>query len=77
MASASGPQKRSEIVRDELKEWMTRAETADLLRKPVATLAAWAYRGVGPPYSRVGRSVLYSRQDVERWLEGHRVNPSA
>jgi predicted DNA-binding transcriptional regulator AlpA len=48
-----------------------------LLRKPVTTLAAWAYRGVGPAYVRVGRSVLYSRIEVERWLERHRVAPGA
>jgi len=58
-------------------DWITRAETADLLRKPVTTLAAWAYRGVGPAYVRVGRSVLYSRIEVERWLERHRVAPGA
>lgn len=58
-------------------DWMTRAETAELLRKPVTTLAAWAYRGVGPAYSRVGRSCLYNRLDVERWLERQRVDPAA
>jgi helix-turn-helix protein len=58
-------------------EWMTRSETAEMLRKPVTTLAAWAYRGVGPGYVRVGRSVLYSRIEVERWLERHRIAPEA
>ena len=50
------------------QDWLTRPEAAEILRKPVTTLAAWAYRGVGPPYSRVGRSVLYNRLDLERWL---------
>jgi len=59
------------------QDWLTRPEAAEILRKPVTTLAAWAYRGVGPPYSRVGRSVLYNRLDLERWLERHRVAPGA
>jgi hypothetical protein len=51
-------------------EFWTRPETAKKLRTPQATLAAWAYKGIGPRYYVVGRRALYRRSDVEMWLEG-------
>ncbi|WP_314961506.1 hypothetical protein [Bradyrhizobium cosmicum] len=32
------------------------------------TLIAWERDGKGPPATRVGRDVLYSVADVDRWL---------
>lgn len=57
-------------------EFLTREEASELLRKPPATLAAWAYRRIGPDFFRVGRTVLYRRSDLELWLESQRVAPS-
>lgn len=54
---------------------LIREEAAAYLRKPAATLAAWAYRGTGPEFFRVGRRVLYRRSELDRWLERQRVNP--
>jgi len=45
------------------------AELAALLNVPERSLAQWAYRGVGPPYVKVGRHRRYRPEDVERWLE--------
>ena len=38
------------------------------LHIPLATLAQWRYRKVGPPWIRVGRHIRYRRSDVEAWL---------
>lgn len=57
------------------REFLTRAEAAEYVRAPVTTLAAWAYRGLGPEFFRVGRRVLYKREDLDHWLEEQRVHP--
>lgn len=56
---------------------LTRAEAADLLRVPPKTLAAWAYRGDGPPFYKVGRHAMYRPDDVAAWLETRRVGGAA
>ncbi len=49
-------------------ELLTLAETAAVLRTPVATLRYWRHLGVGPNGFRLGRRVVYRREDVDRWL---------
>jgi excisionase family DNA binding protein len=49
----------------------TRAEVAEYLHVPVATLERWAYLGTGPNYRRVGRHTRYAWPDVDRWLAEH------
>jgi excisionase family DNA binding protein len=46
----------------------TRAEVAEYLGVPVATLSQWAYKRMGPPYRLIGRHARYSWADVERWV---------
>ena len=50
-------------------DYLDTNETADLVRRPASTLAYWRQRGEGPPYAKVGKRVLYRREDVEAWLE--------
>jgi len=50
-------------------DYLDTNETADLVRRPASTLAYWRHRGEGPPYAKVGKRVLYRREDVEAWLE--------
>src|SRR3712207_4060435 len=47
---------------------MTLAETAAYLRTPVATLRYWRHLGEGPASFRLGRRVVYRREDVDRWI---------
>jgi predicted DNA-binding transcriptional regulator AlpA len=47
---------------------MTLVETAAYLRTPVATLRYWRHLGTGPAGFRLGRRVVYRREDVDRWL---------
>jgi len=47
---------------------LTITEAAELLRAPVATLRYWRHLGTGPAGFRLGRRVLYRRDDLERWV---------
>jgi hypothetical protein len=47
----------------------TREEAARLLRLPVGTLAAYAYRRIGPPFKKVGRRALYPEAALLAWLD--------
>lgn len=49
-------------------DMLTPEELAALLRTSVAALAMRRYRGGGPPFVKVGRSVLYPRAEVERFV---------
>lgn len=35
------------------------------------TLANWRSAGKGPRYSRIGRTILYRLDDLDRFVEGH------
>ena len=54
---------------DHQPELLTVAEAADLLRAPVATLRYWRHLGTGPASFRLGRRVLYRRDDLRSWIE--------
>jgi excisionase family DNA binding protein len=43
-------------------------QLSDLLNVSTRTLERWRVEGVGPIYVKVGRRVLYRREDVETWL---------
>ncbi|SFO00813.1 Helix-turn-helix domain-containing protein [Geodermatophilus obscurus] len=47
---------------------MTLVEAAASLRTPVATLRYWRHLGAGPAGFRLGRRVMYRREDVDRWI---------
>jgi excisionase family DNA binding protein len=53
-------------------ELLTIAEAADLLRAPVATLRYWRHRNIGPRSFRLGRRVLYRRDDLHEWIDAQR-----
>ena len=53
-------------------ELLTIAEAAQLLRAPAATLRYWRHLGAGPTSFRVGRRVLYRRDDLHTWIDAQR-----
>ena len=53
-------------------ELLTIAEAAQLLRAPVATLRYWRHLGTGPTSFRLGRRVLYRRDDLHTWIDAQR-----
>ena len=56
---------------------LTLTEAAAVLRTPVATLRYWRHLGIGPAGFRLGRRVLYRRDDLDRWVEAQRTAPAA
>ena len=56
---------------ENLAQFMTPDEVADLLQVPVATLYGWRYKGVGPLSVRVGRHIRYRRADIDAWFDRH------
>jgi hypothetical protein len=51
-----------------LSEFLTKQELAAELRRHVRTLDRWIALGIGPPRTCIGRTVLYRRLSVEKWL---------
>jgi DNA-binding transcriptional MerR regulator len=51
-------------------EYLLIDEAAKLCRCPVATLYAWRSRNQGPPARRVGRRLLYRRDELVAWIDG-------
>lgn len=47
---------------------LTPGEVATRLHVAEQTLAQWRWKGVGPPFLKVGRAVRYAPQDLERWI---------
>lgn len=52
-----------------MPELMTTAEVSELARTPEETLRYWRHIGKGPRSFKVGRRVLYRREDVRAWLD--------
>ena len=57
---------------DHQPELLTITEAAEVLRTPVATLRYWRHQGIGPRSFRLGRRVLYRRDDVHAWIDAKR-----
>jgi excisionase family DNA binding protein len=59
-------------------ELLTITEAAELLRAPVATLRYWRHCNTGPRSFRLGRRVLYRREDLRAWVDAqHHQDNSA
>lgn len=50
---------------------LTRREAAEHLRLSIKTLEAWALKGRGPRFVRMGTRVAYRQSDLNRWIEEH------
>ena len=50
---------------------LTPTEVSAWIRKPVATLDQWRYRGQGPASIKCGNDVRYRRSDIEAWLSAN------
>lgn len=47
---------------------LTEAQASRFLRVAARTLQAWRYRGGGPRFVKLGRSVRYRRSDLKRFV---------
>ncbi len=54
---------------DNQRDLLTITEAAELLRAPVATLRYWRHLGTGPRSFRLGRRVVYRRDDLQAWVD--------
>jgi excisionase family DNA binding protein len=58
---------------DTMPEYLTIEEVAELLRTVPETCRYWRHVGKGPKSFKVGRRVLYAREDVEAFIEEART----
>jgi DNA-binding transcriptional MerR regulator len=52
-----------------VEEILNTPEVAVLTRIPPETLRYWRHIGKGPRSFKVGRRVLYKREDVQAWFD--------
>lgn len=52
----------------EVSRYMTTQEVADLLRTSPETVRYWRHKGKGPKSFKVGRRVLYAREDIDAFI---------
>ena len=57
------------------KAYLTEAEAAEYLELNQGTLANWRMKGVGPAYSRLGRCVRYTVDNLDRYVVDHTFEP--
>lgn len=48
---------------------LTEAEAAKYLKLKTETLSKLRRKGEGPPYSRIGGSIRYSKKTLEDWFK--------
>jgi len=51
------------------QQFLTRRQAAEFLNLKKSTLDAWATRGGGPSYIKMGRAVRYRPADLLAWAE--------
>ena len=61
----------------ELKRWLNEKEVSQITMLSLSTLRAHRFYSKGIPYSKVGRSVRYSWDDVEEFMASRRIDPAA
>lgn len=58
-----------------MEEYLTIGQAADYMQKPVETLRKWRSQGYGPKAARAGRSLLYRRSEIDRWIRSQEEEP--
>lgn len=49
-------------------EFLSKMETAKVVKKAEATLDRWHRERVRPPRTKIGRTVLYRRESLRAWM---------
>jgi hypothetical protein len=55
--------------------YSSESETAKALSLSPRTLRKWRARGIGPPFVKIGRRVVYSDESRLAWLKRSEVHP--
>ena len=56
---------------------LSAAQVADQLGLSESTLAKMRLSGDGPPYSKLGRRVVYRPDDIDAWLASNRFRSTS
>lgn len=63
---------RPQYISPRDQDLLTITEAAEIVRAPVATLRYWRHLGTGPRSFRLGRRVVYRRDDLRTWVNAQR-----
>lgn len=55
---------------------LTQEEAAAILHKSLRVLRFWRTAGIGPAYVKLGKTVLYDRNDLIAYVQSNTVRPS-
>ena len=55
------------------QRWLKVQDAAAYLQVGIATLNKLRIYGGGPPYAKLGRSVVYDREDLDAWVVERKV----
>jgi hypothetical protein len=55
---------------------LNEVEASDILRISVRTLQSWRCKGIGPRFTRIGRSIRYRRGNLLDWTQANTVEPA-
>jgi len=56
-------------------ERFDQTHAANYLGVSIHTLEKWRSLKKGPPYLKVGHFVRYTQEDLDRWVDSHRISP--
>jgi hypothetical protein len=57
-------------------ELVSQQEAAAFLHKSLRVLRFWRTAGIGPAFVKLGRTILYNRQDLIAYVRSNTVQPS-
>jgi predicted DNA-binding transcriptional regulator AlpA len=60
-----------------LKKLLSEKEIQEIYGIDHRRLQNMRYRGIGPPFVKIGRSVFYRESDFEAFLENHKRNSTS
>ena len=61
---------------ENFQKFLTTPEIAKILRKSVAWAERARWAGDGPPFKKIGRTVLYPENELIAWIEKHALKTS-
>jgi hypothetical protein len=54
------------------RRYMRTPAAADYIESTPSTMEKWRVNGIGPPFCKSGRNVIYDREDLDAWLSARR-----
>jgi hypothetical protein len=53
--------------------WLTEQDVARITKRALSTLRNERHLGRGIPYCKIGKSIRYASDDVDSFMNGHRI----